>query len=118
MFSVIVVIYEWVLVSASSDDMVQLCCFVNFDRYGVSPVIMQRASFDTLRYALAMYVCMYVCVCVYMYYLCMYKCMCATYVLLRVFLCEVFTTFASYYIEATHTGTRLVTLTFQRILRP
>ena len=42
---------------------------------GVSPVIMKRASFDTLRYALAicMYVCMYVCVSVYV---CMYVCVC------------------------------------------
>jgi len=73
-FSVIVVIYEWVLVSASSDDMVQLCCFVNFDRYGVSPVIMQRASFDTLRYALAMYVCMYVYVYICIIYVCTNVC--------------------------------------------
>jgi hypothetical protein len=78
-----------------------------------------------------MYVCTYVCVYVFMYvcvcvcvrmlaymYVCMYKCMCATYVSLYVVLCEVFITFVSYF-EATHTGSRLVTLTFlQRILRP
>jgi hypothetical protein len=72
------------------------------------------------------YVCLYACVCVRMLackYVCMYVCMCkyicATYVSLHVVLCEVFTTFVSYYFGATHTGSRLVTLTFlQRILGP
>jgi hypothetical protein len=68
------------------------------------------------------YVCMYVRACVRLYvrqYVCLYECLCATYVPVHLVLTVVFTTTVSYYIEATHAGPRLITLTFlQRILRP